>query len=79
MKKNQWEYSKTAMYCLAHEQWGHFLCDDLDGEQCLWVTSAPPEPPDGWELTVTEPSPEELKRMDLNAEELLMDAIGAGL
>lgn len=69
----------TKKYCITHEMW---LMDweDVNGlPSCILTTSAPPELPDNWEKFVPDPSVEELKRMDLNAEELLIDAIGAGL
>lgn len=65
--------SEIPMYCITHEAWGQYLVDDIEGQACIWVHSAPPELPKYWELMVQEPSAEELEVMDENAEQLLME------
>ena len=67
------------MYCLTHEGWINPELMDYVPEECLFTMSEPPELPDNWIEMVTEPSAEEMQKMELNADELLMDLVGAGL
>lgn len=68
--------SEKPMYCITHESWGRYLCDDIAGVPCIWVHSAPPELPENWIELVTEPDAEELSVMDENAEQLLLELTG---
>lgn len=74
----KFDFEKLPMYCIIHETWLWWNFQKA-WKDCLLTTSEPPELPDNWELTVSEPSPEELSRMNVAANDLLMDVIGAGL
>lgn len=58
------------MYCITHNGYGFPV---LSMEDCVWVSSLPPVLDSDWDLSVSEPSPEELAQMDENADLLLFD------
>ena len=61
------------IYCLTHEKWTHPQLMDYVPDDCVFVTSTPPELPADWIENVQEPSDEELRKMNLLANELTDD------
>ena len=80
------------MYCIECEmgadnefvlEYGHHFTDMRwdDWEVCFgpFTYSAPPELEENWQDNLIEPSDEEWTKINLNANELLMDLVGLGV
>jgi hypothetical protein len=71
--------SDEMVYCLTHEEWAHPGLMDYIPDECAFVTSMPPEldMSDEWVDSLPVPGEDELLIMDMNAEVLEADFIGA--
>jgi hypothetical protein len=59
------------VYCITHEAWVFDLVGFMDKlSDCVFAACPPPELEKDWELNLSEPAPDELKRMDISGLEL---------